>query len=173
MRTQASFGGARMARAAAAVLAAALLAACAKPALYQPMHDDVGYGEQKLEENRYRVWFAGNSATPRATVEDYVLYRAAELTLEHGYDYFVLSERSTTGEVERPVGVGFSIGGFRFGGHGGIGIGTGTGVGNPSYSGQADVVLMKGKKPADNPAAFDARALKANLEPSVVRTRPE
>ena len=53
----------------ASVIGAGLLAACATPAYYQPMHDEVGYGEQKLEANRYRVWFSGNSLTPRETVE--------------------------------------------------------------------------------------------------------
>jgi hypothetical protein len=156
-------------------LLAARVAACATPALYQPMRgDDVGYGEQRLEDNRYRVWFAGNSATPRETVENYVLYRAAELTLEKGYDHFVLSDRTTEGEG-RDSRVSFGIGGFRFGGSGGIsiGVGTGIGVGDPKYFGQADVVLMKGPKPADNANAFDARQIKAGLEPSIVRTAPE
>ena len=157
------------------ILLTAALAGCAKPALYQPMEDDVGYGEQKLEDNRYRVWFAGNSATPRETVEDYVLYRCAELTLDKGYDYFVLSDRSTQGEHHDRGGVSFGIGGFRFGGSGGISIGVGTGVptGDPKYYGQADAVLMKGKKPANDPAAFDAREIKANLGASIVRQRVE
>jgi len=159
----------------ALILLAAALAGCAKPALYQPLHDDVGYGEQQLEGNRYRVWFAGNSATPRETVEDYVLYRAAELTLEKGYDYFVLSDRSTQGEKNDNGGVSLGIGGFHFGGHGGVSIGVGTGIGggNSKYYGQADAVLMKGKKPASNASAFDAREIKASLEPSIVRTQPE
>lgn len=154
------------------VLVAAALAACASAAPYQPMRDDVGYGEQKLETNRYRVWFAGNSATPRETVEDYVLYRASELTLENGYDYVVMSDRSTAGEPGRRSGISFGIGGFRFGGRSGvsIGVGSGMGLGGAKHYGEADIVLMKGKKPKDNPAAFDARELKTNLEPSIVRS---
>jgi len=157
------------------ILLTAALAGCAQPALYQPMDHEVGYGEQQLEGNRYRVWFAGNSATPRATVGDYVLYRCAELTLAKGYDYFVLSDRSTAGEHRDRGGISFGIGGFRFGGSGGISIGIGTGVpaGDPKYHGQADAVLMKGKKPASDPAAFDAREIQANLGPSIVRERAE
>jgi hypothetical protein len=155
---------------------AATLAACAsRPALYQPMHDDVGYGEQMLEPNRYRVWFAGNSATPRETVEDYVLYRCAELTLDKGYDYFVLSDRTSEKEHARGGGptLGLGLGGFRFGGRGGISIGIGTGIplggSDAKYFGQADAVLMKGKKPEKDPAAFDAREIRKNLEPSILR----
>ena len=152
--------------------AALLLAACATPARYQPMDDDVGYGEQKLEANRYRVWFAGNSATPRETVEDYVLYRAAELTLADGYDYFVMSERATDAREVTSHGVSLGIGGFRFGRRSGVSIGLGTGIGlggRDEFYGQADIVMMKGRKPKDDPSAFDARELKANLEPAILR----
>lgn len=171
----ATHNGSTMQKASCVLLAALVLGACAKPALYQPLHDDVGYGEQQLETNRYRVWFAGNSATPRQTVEDYVLYRCAELTLDKGYDYFVLSDRSTQGEHHGRGGVSFGIGGFSFGGRGGVSIGVGTGVParDPKYYGQADAVLMKGGKPAHDANAFDARQIKANLEPGILRQRPE
>ena len=53
-----------------------LLAACAaKPTPYQAAQGGFGYSEQQTEENRYRVSFAGNSATSRQTVEEYLLYR--------------------------------------------------------------------------------------------------
>lgn len=104
-----------------------------------------------------------------------MLYRCAELTLEKGYDYFVLSDRSSEAEHRGGSGISLGIGGFRFGGHGGVSIGVGTGVpigGDTKYYGQADAVLMKGKKPANDASAFDAREIKANLEPSIVRERP-
>ena len=40
---------------------------------------------------------------------------------------------------------------------------------DPEYYGQADVAMMKGKKPAKEPSAFDAREIKTNLEPTIVR----
>lgn len=158
------------------ILLTAAVAGCAKPALYQPMRDDVGYGQRQLEENHYTVWFVGNSATPRETVEDYVLYRCAELTLEKAYDYFVLSNRSTQGEHRPGSGVSLGIGGFRLGGSGGISLGVGTGIpvgGDKKYFGEANVLLMKGQKPANDPNAFDAREVKKNLEPAIIRERPE
>ncbi|MFT4046301.1 MAG: hypothetical protein QM661_06340 [Solimonas sp.] len=48
-----------------AVLLAAVLAACATVTPYQPAGDGYGYRSQMLESNRYRVSFAGSSATPR------------------------------------------------------------------------------------------------------------
>jgi hypothetical protein len=161
--------------AATLLLSVVALAGCATATPYQAMHDDYGYSEQKLENNRYRVWFAGNSKTPRETVENYVLYRAAELTLANGYDYFLMSARSTEGERDRSSGIRFGIGGFSFGSHSGVSLGVGSGTslgGKANYYGQADIALMKGKKPANDPTAFDAHELKANLEPSIVRGPP-
>lgn len=156
-----------------ALALAVTLGACAKPAYYQPMKNEVGYGQQKLENDRYRVWFSGNSLTPRETVENYVLYRAAELTLADGFDYFVLARSDTDGDRQRSSGgtVSFGFGGFGWGSHGGYGIGVSTPPADrdPRYYGQLDVTLRKGKKPANDANAYDARALKDNLEPSIVR----
>ena len=75
------------------VLAALALAACATATPYQPAarNGDYGYVERKIEDNRYTIQFNGNSITERETVESYLLFRAAELTLQHGFDYFVVS----------------------------------------------------------------------------------
>lgn len=150
-----------------------LLGACAATP-YQPLTKGQGYSEQKLEADRYRVAFAGNGQTPLDTVQNYLMYRAAELTLENGRDYFVLVGTSTQGEQGRSPGVGVSVGGFRFGGSGGlrIGIGTSTGGDRQAYRAQADILLRAGAKPADDPQAFDARELKANLEAQISRPQP-
>ena len=42
-----------------------------------------------------RITFRGNTLTDRETVETYLLYRAAELTLQNGYDYFIVATRDT------------------------------------------------------------------------------
>jgi hypothetical protein len=49
----------------------------------------------RIETNRFRVSFAGNSMTSRETVERYLLFRAAEITLQQGYDGFEMADRST------------------------------------------------------------------------------
>ncbi len=54
---------------------ALLLAGCVSPTPYAAKTDtEYGYSEQRLEENRYRITFAGNSETQRETVENYLLY---------------------------------------------------------------------------------------------------
>lgn len=91
----------------------ALIAACATQTAYVPAdkRGDYGYTETRLTENRYRVTFTGNSLTPRETVQDYALLRAAELTLENGYDWFKPAAREMD-KKSRDTG-GASVGAAR------------------------------------------------------------
>ncbi len=79
---------------------AVLLAACAESTPYQraATPGSYGYSEQQIERNRFMVAFSGNSLTDRQAVETFLLYRAAELTREQGYDYFRLVRRDTDAE---------------------------------------------------------------------------
>src|SRR3546814_2874529 len=65
-----------------------MLAGCASPTPYQPAtgygFNRTGFSEQRTESNRYMVSFSGNSLTSRETVERYLLFRAAELTVQQG-----------------------------------------------------------------------------------------
>jgi len=51
------------------------LAGCMTPTPYAPRLEGerTGYTDRSLTQNRYRVTFTGNSATPRETVETYLL----------------------------------------------------------------------------------------------------
>lgn len=76
-----------------------MLVACATATPYQP---DVrgqkvsgGYSDERLADDHYRVQFAGNFYTSRDRVEGYLLYRAAELTDQNGYDWFMLIDHTT------------------------------------------------------------------------------
>ena len=162
----------RMALSQAALATVICLPGCAATTPYQPAHNGQGYSQQKLESNRYRIVFGANAATPRQKAQDYVLLRAAELTLEQGYDFFVITGQSTGAEPRSgTLSVGF--GGFSFGGGGGVGagVGVGTGIGNGAdYTSVADIVMFKGTKPANDPNAFDARAIKSNLESPVKKS---
>ncbi len=149
-----------------------LLGACATVTHYQQRHDGLGYEEQVLESTRLRVSFTGSSKTPRETVENYLLYRAAELTLARGYDYFVMASSSTQAGRDSSPTLSFGIGGFGFGSRSGVGLGVGTSTAPASgveYTAQAEIVLRKGAKPADDPRAFNAREVRENLESRIVR----
>lgn len=160
----------------AAFIAAVLAAGCVSMTPYEPMRRGEGYSEQKIESNRYRVVFAGNSATPRQTVETYLLYRAAELTLQEGYDYFVTSGRQT--EAQTSYNQYFS----GFGGFGPyywgpwypfFGANYVTEAPSTEYVAVVDIVMFKGKKPANEVHAFDAHEVKANLESQIERPKPK
>lgn len=159
------------------VFAAVALSACASATPYQPLTKGEGYREQRLETNRYRVTYSGNTATPRETVENYMMYRAAEITLQNGYDWFVLASRTTRDDPQRSrqsgsVGLGVGGGSGNFGSGVSIGLGTIFGGGKgPAYDAQADILVFKGEKPAPPLAPFDAREVKANLE-SQIRRKP-
>lgn len=91
---------------AAAVAALALTAACATATPYQAASGaDRGFSEMKIEDNRFQVEFTGNSLTDRRTVETYLLFRAAELTKQSGFDHFRVVRRDTDANT-RVVPVG-------------------------------------------------------------------
>ena len=157
---------------------ALLLAACGTPTPYQPVSDGHGYADQPLETDRYRVTFSGNSLTSRETVENYLLYRAAEVTLERGFDYFVIAEddverntryRTTFSGVGAPFGSVYGYG-SRFGSpFFGGGLSTATSRPINSYEAYANILLRRGEKPVNNPEAYDARDVLARLDPTIVR----
>jgi hypothetical protein len=68
---------------------AALVSACT-PSLYQPLILDDGYAGSRVNADTFSVMFQGNKYTPRGTAEAYALYRAAEVTLESGFDHFAV-----------------------------------------------------------------------------------
>jgi hypothetical protein len=61
---------------------------CSTP--YQPKGSLGGYSEEKITSNMYKVKFRGNQHTKIETVQNYLLYRCAELTKEKGFNYFTV-----------------------------------------------------------------------------------
>ncbi|MGI9419056.1 MAG: CC0125/CC1285 family lipoprotein [Geminicoccaceae bacterium] len=158
-------------RALPAIVCALGLAACsASPTPYQLAGEDGGYTDQQLESDRYRVKFEGNSATSREMVEDFALYRAAELTLQTGNDYFKVVSK----EIEPIVGsvrgitpgIGIGIGG----GNVGFGVSSTFGGGRPDYSyvTYLDIIVYEGEKPEDDREAYTAFDVIERLKPAVI-----
>lgn len=159
-----------------------LLGACASSETpYAPRQEGSGYGfsEQSIESNRYRVTFRGNSQTSRETVENYLLYRAAELTLQKGYDYFVVVEDDTEKTTTyRGTSVGrdpFSYygrgrafpyygSGYRFGG----GYDDFSIRESRRYTAIAYILMYKGQKSTDR-AAYGAQSVQDNLRSFILR----
>lgn len=167
----------RNAFAATTVAATLVLSACVGgPTPYQPATASYsrGYTETKLEDARYRISFKGNSLTERDTVENYMLFRAAELTLQSGYDTFTIVTRDTDKDSRTQYyGPRFSYMYFspRWGWVGGW---------DPfwdmpsrrdtvtSYEAFAEIVMSKGPKGSDA-NSFDARQVQQNLGPAIQR----
>ncbi|MEM0944800.1 MAG: hypothetical protein AAGI70_12740 [Pseudomonadota bacterium] len=153
------------------------LAACTGPTAYAPAVDRDGYADSAVEENRYRVSFAGNTRTSRDTVETYLLYRAAEVTLAADKDWFKVAAQDTEAETRfRSFSTGFGRGGFgpfffRSGFRHGFFGGVGTSDARPitRYEAFANILVFDGEKPDDDPAAYDARSVIETLGPQIVR----
>lgn len=158
---------------AVAGVAVGAVACTTSPTPFQPAEDGFGYSSQQIEEDRYRVSFAGNSATPREAVENYLLFRAAEITVESGHDWFTVVDKDieaygSGGGVSPRVGVGMGSG---VSSNIGIGIGLSTFLNDgpsPRYTAYADIVVEEGEEPVDDPNAYDARQLIERLRPSLV-----
>jgi hypothetical protein len=75
---------------------------CAGASAYGPQGDAViGYSDQQLGSGRYRVTFAGDAEDTREQVENFLLRRAAEVTLAAGYTHFVVDKENTERKVSR------------------------------------------------------------------------
>ena len=156
---------------------AAFAAGCATPTPYQPA-DPYGFSEQQLEDDRFRVRFSGNALTDRDTVENYLLYRAAELTLARGYDYFLLADRSVDADTRYVYtfsaypGYGY----YHVYPHRRRGLLFGPGVETAwpvtRFDAVATVKLARGEPPAGRADAFDAAELRRYLEPLLRRPEP-
>lgn len=183
---------------AAAAAATLALGACETTTPYQPLQKGTavsgGYTDRALEPNRWQVSFSGNSLTDRRTVETYLLYRAAELTVAQGYDWFAIVDRHTDRDTRVYADpywdswggywgpswrlYGGRYGWSRWGDWGGWGPGWG-GFGGSAfdyhevtrYEATAEIFMGRGPKPADDRRAFQARPLLDRLGPTIVRPK--
>ncbi len=120
------------------------LAGCAvAPTPYQPDSDGTGYAQQQLDARTWRVQFAGNARTPRRTVENYLLYRSAEIMLFGGYYY-----------GPRYYGPGYYE--------------RGAGASLVRYSATATIRVYSGGQPPKDAAVYDAREIIRQLGPTIV-----
>jgi hypothetical protein len=180
---------------AAIAVSALALAGCETATPYQPLgapHAQAsgGYFDHQIEANRWQVGFKGNSLTSRETVERYLLYRSAELTLSQGFDWFEAVQRHTdkkTDTYAEPDSVYGGWGGY-WGPQWGFyrrGFGWRYGYwGDPffgpgpfdyeqvnQFQATAEILLGHGQKPNDR-QAFDARQVIEHLGPSIRPPKP-
>lgn len=152
---------------------------CRRPT--QPAADpfSCGYSDEHIYAQTWRVAFAGISVTPRGTAEDYLLYRASEITLAAEADGFVVLKE----DIEKDVtcyGAGYPVRGYISHGFGhgrytGFGVSYGTGTLSPtnSYTGYATIRVFRETAPTGLGTAYDATAVLRVLGPKIVRPAPE
>lgn len=74
------------------MLVATVLAACATP--YGKYGITGGYTDSRIDENTFSISVDTNGFTSQQTTSTHGLYRAAELTVENGFDYFIIASGS-------------------------------------------------------------------------------
>ncbi len=166
-----------------AASALGLIASCTSTTPYGPVNTNAGYGftESQVENNRWTVSFAGNSLTDLKTVETYLLYRAAELTSNQGYDYFIMVNRGVDEDrslhsMRHPMRPQFS---YRYY-HPYYGwrsyydpfFDDVTTREITRYEATAEITMWRGPKPAQNPHAYNAEEVLINLSPRIQRAEP-
>lgn len=162
------------------LIAVVALAACATTPTYTraATPNGAGYSEQQIESNRFFVTYRAGGATDSARLQDMALLRAADVTLEHNRDWFWVDRRNVdnAGSYSSGPSIGVGIGGASFGRHSAFGSSVGL---NFPLGGQhhdtasaatLEIRLGEGVKP-DDPNAYDARALSANLRARLMSPR--
>jgi hypothetical protein len=112
-----------------------------------------GFKDVQVDANTFRVSFLGNGFTKKDDVQTFTTYRCAELTLQKGFDYYIVvntDNSATTAYVNQSYGSGV--------------------VGSTpvtSHTGAVTIKLFKGEKPKDDPNAYAAREVVKYLGPTV------
>jgi len=167
----------RLAQTVILAVAVVALSGCVTPTPYQPAPPrGFGYSEERLDQNKFRVSFRGNAQTSRETVEDYLLYRAAELTLNNGFTHFIVVGRDTEAKTSYRYWID------HYGGRGWFYHGFPGWYDDPwhrpwaydvqpvtTYTATAEVIMVKGPRDDGDLRAFDAQAVLLQVGPRVVR----
>lgn len=169
-----------------------LLSACATATPYQPIASasraEGGYASSQIGADRWEVTFAGNSLTSRETVEGYLLYRAAELTLEQGGSWFEIVRRDLEHEIRETAlpDAGYDpwwgyprwrpswhYYGRQFGWRswypGGVPFFDTERI--ERYEARAQIVIHRGAEPSTDDQKFDAAQVIDRLGPTIKRPR--
>lgn len=75
------------------------LCSCATP--YRPAKSGKGYSDSQISTNEFEASFRGNGQTDLARATDFVLLRAAQVTLQHGFSHFSVMDVTNTSSARR------------------------------------------------------------------------
>jgi hypothetical protein len=151
---------------ACAILATAFLVSGCSATPYKSYGARGGFQEKKLSENRFFVRYEVNGHATKLTLQSYWLYRAAQVTLENGYDGFAIAPDPVihahplnhTLLTSQDAGLPHKL---QMSSHL-ISVGTGYA---PSMAGE--IQLLKAPLTADPPRVLNARVVVAALQPVI------
>ena len=154
-----------------------LATACAPQAPYfgpKLAGTEVGYTDLRLGQNRYEVTYTGNSDTDRQTVENFLLLRSAQVTLQSGFSHFVFDTRDTKSKTSYfssftgfPGGPGYGWFWDPWPGFGGPADVEGETRPVTRFDAYAEIVMLTSEQAEKEPRAIDAQQIIARLGPLI------
>lgn len=145
------------------------LSACATP--YGKYGIAGGYTDSRIDENTFSIRVEANGFTSQETASQHAMYRAAELTAENGFDYFIIvrgADNASNGAMVLPT-VSSSQGTISSTGQVRTSTVTSPAIVMPiAYPNSALVIKsFKGSKPDGQVSAYDARSVMKYLGPQI------
>lgn len=140
-----------------------------------------GFTETQLDANTVRVNFQGNGFTSKEKVETYTMLRCAELTVQNGYDWFLVMNQDTEGQDTQVHSGSYNssgtTGGASISEYGTVSTWSSTsGYTSPSstfgirkYNSALVIKMFTGEKPSDAMHGYDAHEVLTYLGAQVKR----
>lgn len=149
------------------------LTSCVGPTTYHAYDGRYGYQSIQLNNRLFEVRFSGNPATSQQAVHTMMLYRAAEITRQHGFNYFrVLSQHTDTQRHVSTTG-GYSDTYFVKRKHGKEKITNYTPPRTFVTKSFASVIRFRLIQGGQGNHVYNARTLKQSLESQIVWPKPD
>ncbi len=79
------------------VLSVILISGCSSYQRKGVLFNDSGFSEQQLGNNVFRIEYQGSDNNSDEEVSDFNMLRSAEVTLKHGFKYFVILKTGDSG----------------------------------------------------------------------------
>ena len=118
-----------------------------------------GYSETQIQKDVFQVSYKCNDATTYDAMKGLLAYRCAEITLQNGYDYFIVIEEK---DITTEDSWGMAGGRRRYE----------ASLQTVKAPGATVLIKLKhGKKPEEDMRAFDAREILTHIGPKIKQPR--
>ena len=156
----------------AAIFVALTLSACATP--YGKYGLLGGFTDARIDDNTFSISVDANGFTTQQTTSIQALYRAAELTIENGFDYFFIADATKNSTSMAMAIPGSSTSNTTVNAYGSTAYARTTTTSTPTVfmpvvfpNSTLIIKSFKGTKPQAETNAYDARAVMKYLGPQI------